>query len=72
MSAIAEAAPVDTTTVKVPARASANAVTDDRTGQDRMFRNVIASWAGHLVFIIAGFVMPRQIDQTIGQVGLGI
>ena len=25
-----------------------------------------------IVFIIAGFVMPRQIDQTIGQVGLGV
>lgn len=72
MSAIAEAAPVDTTNMRAPADTGPSAVTDDRTGQDRLVRNVIASWAGHLVFIIAGFVMPRQIDQTIGQVALGV
>src|SRR5690348_219890 len=45
---------------------------DDLTGRDRMVSNVLASWAGHLVFIVAGFVMPRQIDRHIGQVGLGV
>ena len=72
MSVIAEAAPVDTTTAKGADAGVAAPATDDRTGQDRLVRNVIASWAGHLVFIIAGFVMPRQIDLTIGQVGLGV
>jgi O-antigen/teichoic acid export membrane protein len=72
MSVIAEAAPVDTTTAKGADAGIAALATDDRTGRDRLVRNVIASWAGHLVFIIAGFVMPRQIDLTIGQVGLGV
>jgi O-antigen/teichoic acid export membrane protein len=29
------------------------------------------SWAGHLVFVISGFVMPRMIDSHIGQHLLG-
>lgn len=45
---------------------------DDLTGRDRFARNVITSWVGHLVFIVAGFIMPHQIDQKIGQEGLGI
>jgi O-antigen/teichoic acid export membrane protein len=45
---------------------------DDLTGRDRFARNVITSFIGHLVFIVAGFIMPHQIDQKIGQVGLGI
>ena len=44
----------------------------DLTGRDRMIANVVASWAGHLVFIVAGFIMPRQIDRHIGQIGLGV
>jgi O-antigen/teichoic acid export membrane protein len=69
MSALAEAASVDTTAQATTVVAVA---TDDRTGRDRLVRNVIASWAGHFVFIVAGFIMPRQIDQQIGQVGLGV
>lgn len=34
--------------------------------------NVLASWAGHLVFVIAGFILPRLIDQRIGQESLGV
>jgi len=37
-----------------------------------MIWNVITSWAGYLVFIVAGFVMPRMIDNNIGQEALGI
>jgi O-antigen/teichoic acid export membrane protein len=44
----------------------------DLTGRDRMFSNVAASWAGQIVFVIAGFIMPRQIDQHLGQAGLGV
>ena len=44
----------------------------DLTGQDRMVRNVVASWAGHLVFIAAGFVLPRVVDNHLGQVSLGV
>jgi O-antigen/teichoic acid export membrane protein len=47
-------------------------VDDDLTGRDRFAWNVLASWAGHFVFIVAGFIMPRQIDRHVGQVGLGV
>jgi len=33
--------------------------------------NVIASWAGQFVFIVAGFIMPRMIDRKLGQATLG-
>ena len=46
--------------------------TEDLTGRDRMSVNVLASWAGYLVFVMAGFVIPRMIDRHIGQVSLGI
>jgi O-antigen/teichoic acid export membrane protein len=44
----------------------------DTSGRDRLAKNVLASWAGQLVFIVAGFMMPRLIDQRLGQVSLGI
>lgn len=44
----------------------------DTTGQDRLVWNILSSWGGHLVFIVAGFVMPRMIDRRIGQASLGI
>jgi O-antigen/teichoic acid export membrane protein len=47
-------------------------IKEDLTGRDRMAWNVLASWAGHMVFVIAGFVMPRMIDRHIGQTSLGI
>src|SRR5262245_38056809 len=37
-----------------------------------MVWNVLASWAGHAVFLAAGFIMPRQIDHHVGQIGLGV
>ena len=37
-----------------------------------MFSNVLWSWGGYLVTILAGFVMPRLIDYHIGQLSLGI
>ena len=45
---------------------------EDLTGRDRMAWNVAASWAGHMVFVIAGFVMPRFLDRHLGQEALGI
>jgi O-antigen/teichoic acid export membrane protein len=45
---------------------------DDATGRTRLTRNVLSSWAGYLVFIAAGFIMPRMIDAHLGQVLLGI
>jgi len=57
---------------EAPAVASPDEAVDDRSGRDRLVWNVIASWAGHVVFIVAGFIMPRQIDRHVGQVGLGV
>ncbi|MBZ5567601.1 MAG: oligosaccharide flippase family protein [Acidobacteriia bacterium] len=44
----------------------------DVTGRSRMTWNVVASWMGHMVFVVAGFIMPRIIDRHVGQVSLGI
>lgn len=44
----------------------------DLTGRSRMAWNVIISWAGQMVFIVAGFIMPRMIDRRLGQETLGI
>ncbi len=45
---------------------------EDFSGRDRMTRNVITSWGGHLVYIVAGFIMPRLIDSHLGQAELGL
>jgi len=44
----------------------------DLTGREGLVRNVMFSWGGQLVFIAAGFVMPRLIDHRLGQEVLGI
>lgn len=46
--------------------------TGDLSGRDRMAWNVVASWLGHSVFVVAGFFLPRIIDRHLGQTGLGI
>lgn len=45
---------------------------EDLSGRDRMAWNVIASWIGQMVFVVAGFVMPRFMDRHIGQAALGV
>ena len=66
-------APTQQAVVADPAGAKARRDDDDDlTGRDRLVWNVVASWAGHAVFIVAGFIMPRQIDRHVGQVGLGV
>ena len=45
---------------------------DDLTGQDRFAWNLLVSWASHLVLIFSGFVMPRLVDDRVGQDLLGI
>jgi O-antigen/teichoic acid export membrane protein len=40
--------------------------------QNRIARNVLASWGGHMMFIIAGFILPRYINDHIGQASLGV
>lgn len=42
------------------------------SGKDRLVVNVVASWAGYLVFFVAGLVLPRLIHEQLGQVALGV
>jgi O-antigen/teichoic acid export membrane protein len=56
----------------MPASAQAQNGAEDLTGRDRLTWNVLFSWAGHLVFIVAGFIMPRMIDRRLGQELLGV
>jgi O-antigen/teichoic acid export membrane protein len=44
----------------------------DVTGERRIAWNVITSWAGHAVFLVGGFILPRVIDRHIGQASLGV
>ncbi|MCH8193555.1 MAG: hypothetical protein IIA65_06015, partial [Planctomycetes bacterium] len=44
----------------------------DVTGRDQLVSNVLFSWASHLVFVAAGFIMPRMIDNHLGQELLGV
>src|SRR5687768_777321 len=66
---------------KDPARLSASEPSDipvksdssgDLTGRERMVWNLMSGWGGHLVFVVAGFVMPRMIDRQSGQLALGV
>jgi O-antigen/teichoic acid export membrane protein len=72
MTVAAPAAPQPDLVEPETAAAPAAPIGDDRSGRDRLVFNVLASWAGQVVFIIAGFIMPRQIDRHVGQVGLGV
>lgn len=45
---------------------------DDLTGRGRIAKNVGASYLGHVVFVIFGFILPRAINDAVGQVALGI
>lgn len=47
-------------------------MTHDFSGKDRLVTNVIASWAGYLVFFIAGLILPRLIHEQLGQTALGV
>jgi len=44
----------------------------DKSGREQLGKNVVTSWASYFVFIVLGFVMPRAIDETIGQTALGV
>jgi O-antigen/teichoic acid export membrane protein len=52
--------------------AAADRVGADLSGRDQMVRSVLASWSGHLVFVAAGFFLPRFIDHHAGQATLGV
>lgn len=51
---------------------SPEAGSSDLTGRTRIARNVLSSWGGYLVFVVAGFVMPPLIDRRLGQSALGV
>ncbi|MDJ0793289.1 MAG: lipopolysaccharide biosynthesis protein [Woeseiaceae bacterium] len=44
----------------------------DKSGTRQLGRNVATSWLSHIVFIVLGFLMPRIIDNSLGQVALGV
>jgi O-antigen/teichoic acid export membrane protein len=44
----------------------------DHSGRERIAWNVVTSWAGYLVYVVAGFVLPRFIDRSLGQSVLGV
>lgn len=44
----------------------------DLTGKNRRTYNVIIGWLGQLVFVASGFILPRMIDNNLGQETLGI
>ena len=45
---------------------------EDLTGQSRFAWNLFISWSSQLVLIFSGFLMPRLVDDKIGQVALGV
>jgi len=50
----------------------ADKASPDTSGRERLASNVLFSWGTHLVFIVAGFIMPRMIDRRLGQDLLGV
>jgi O-antigen/teichoic acid export membrane protein len=42
------------------------------SGHSLLIKNVIWNWLGHIGFVIAGFILPRSINDNIGQELLGI
>lgn len=51
-------------------RGSAHA--HDVSGRSRLAWNVLTGWGSYLVYIVAGFVLPRCIDDRLGQLALGV
>jgi O-antigen/teichoic acid export membrane protein len=58
--------------IRDPSNATVVCAEEDRTGREGLIRNVLFSWGGQFVFIIAGFIMPRLIDRRLGQEVLGV
>ena len=42
------------------------------TGRRNFTRNLLFSWGGYVVNLIAGFILPRMVDGQLGQFQLGI
>lgn len=45
---------------------------DDPTGRKRLTWNVTVAWGSQLITIALGFIMPRLVDEQLGQASLGI
>jgi len=45
---------------------------NDTSGRSKIVYNVLSSWGSHLIFVISGFIMPRLINDYVGQASLGI
>jgi len=45
---------------------------NDLTGKKLFLKNAFVSWSVHILIVIAGFIVPRQIDHSLGPVHLGI
>jgi O-antigen/teichoic acid export membrane protein len=45
---------------------------NDLTGQSRFVWNLFVSWTSQIVLIFSGFVMPRLVNDKVGQDALGI
>lgn len=63
-------------TTAMPPATTPNARQESRSsassGEARLYRSTLSSWAAYAVFVVAGFFMPRLIDQHLGQATLGI
>ncbi|MEM9173534.1 MAG: hypothetical protein AAGA84_12610 [Pseudomonadota bacterium] len=44
----------------------------DLTGLDRLGKNVAVSWGAYLCVLVVGFLIPRQISDSLGPASLGI
>lgn len=44
----------------------------DVTGHLRFVSNLLHSWGGYIIIIVAGFIMPRLMDLHLGQFSLGV
>lgn len=45
---------------------------EDFSGKNRIVWNTLVSWLSHLVLVVSGFIMPRLMDEFLGQLQLGI
>jgi len=70
--AVAPVAGADLPQVAEYAATPTTAGRPDLSGRDRFTWNVFTSWASYGVFIVAGFILPRFIDQHVGQAALGV
>lgn len=47
-------------------------MTEDLTGRRRILKNTLVSWGSMFIIMAVGFILPRVIDEQMGQETLGI